>query len=240
MSIARAAFMRAIVSDVLPGASSAAQSQSSILDHIIIVILILSPLCCSDPYGNVANLDSEGTTIVCFGDSITAGYGVRPEEAFPSLIAERLDMPVINAGRSGDTTYDGLARLERDVLAYDPRVVLVEFGGNDFRKKVDTEETIRNLQRMVECITGRGAIVVVMEIRIGLLRDKYLAGYEEVVEANDAFLLPDFMSGLLGNHKLTIDGIHPNAEGHRMIAERVVEKLLPLLKKADHVRPARR
>lgn len=196
-------------------------------------IIVLS---CSDPYKKIANLDSEGTVIVCFGDSITAGHGVGREQVFPALIAQRLEIPVLNAGVDGDTMADALARLERDVLAHNPRVVLVEFGGNDFRKKVNKQETFENLDRIVERISDSGAIVVVLEMRIGLLRDEYLAGYKSVSDNHGALFVPNFMAGILGNHKLTIEGIHPNAQGHELIADRITEKLVPLLKEAQRTR----
>lgn len=192
-------------------------------------------LSCSDSYENVANLGASGTTIVCFGDSITAGHGVRPREAFPALISERLKIPVINAGVDGDTTADALARLQRDVLAHNPRIVIVEFGGNDFRKRVDKRETFENLDNMVGRIAASGAMVIVLEMRIGLLRDEYLSGYEGVSEDRGALLMPNFMSGILGNHKLTLEGIHPNALGHEIIADRIVEELIPLLREAGRV-----
>ena len=201
----------------------------------ILVVLIIFP-CCSDRYGNVANLDSPETIIVFFGNSITAGYGVEPGQAFPALIADRLEVPVVNAGVSGDTTADALARLEKDVVPQRPRLVVVEFGGNDFRRRMDKEQTFRNLDRIVERITEIGAMVIVMEIRIGLLRDEYLAGYEEVSNTHGAVLIPDFMSGIFGNHKLTVDGLHPTPEGHELIAQRIIERLVPLLEEADRVR----
>lgn len=195
---------------------------------------------CSDDYKGIENLDSSGRSIVCFGDSITAGFGVRGEQAFPSLIAERLGMPVVNAGVNGDTTSDALARLDRDVLAHDPRLVIVEFGGNDFRKKVSKQETFANLGRIIDRIGERGAMVVVLEMRIGLLRDEYLGGYKKAARAHGALLIPNFMSNILGNQELTVDGIHPNAQGHELIAERVVEKLAPLLAEAERARSGKR
>jgi acyl-CoA thioesterase-1 len=204
-----------------------------------LAILLLLP-CCSGHHEAVANLDSSGTAVVCFGDSITAGYGVRPEQAFPALIANRLDLPVINAGLDGDRTQDALARLERDVLANDPRVVVVEFGGNDFRKKVDKRETFRNLDRIVGRISRHGAMVILLEMRIGILRDEYLEGYKEVAKTHGTLLITNFMSGILGNPKLTVDGIHPNAEGHELIARRVMEELVSLLEEAERIRAGKR
>jgi len=197
-----------------------------------VVILLLS---CSDPHAGVANLDSDGTVIVCFGDSITAGHGVHSHQAFPALISESLDMPVVNAGVDGDTTGDALARLERDVLAHDPLLVIVEFGGNDFRKNVDRQKTFENLDRMVGRISERGAIVILLGIRIGLLRDEYLPGYRRVSKKHGALIIPNFMADILGNPRLTIEGIHPNAEGHELIAERVLEAVVPLLEKVQRI-----
>jgi lysophospholipase L1-like esterase len=194
---------------------------------------LLFNLSCSDSYKNIANLDAPGTTIVCFGDSITAGYGVRPQEAFPALIAESLEIPVINAGVDGDTTTDALSRLGSDALAHSPRLVIVEFGGNDFRKRVDKRKTFENLDAIVGRIAEDGAIVVVLGMRIGLFKDEYLSGYEGVAEGRGALLIPNFMAGILGDHKLTTDGIHPNVRGHEIIADRVVERLIPLLRQAD-------
>ena len=205
-----------------------------------LAVLFVSISCCSGDYDDIVNLDSTGTVIVCFGDSITAGYGVGRNQTFPALLAESLEMTVVNAGVDGDTTADALARLDRDVMAHDPRLVLVQFGGNDFRKKMDKRETFANLERIVERIGGYGAIIILLELRIGLLRDEYLAGYRDIAKAHGALLIPNFMSDILGNHNLTIDGIHPNAEGHELIAERVAKKLAPLLAEAERARAGKR
>jgi acyl-CoA thioesterase-1 len=202
-----------------------------------LALLFLHPSC-ADPYGDVANLDSEGEAIVFFGDSVTAGHGLRTDQAFPALVAERLGsnasdaLYIVNAGKNGDTSADALARVERDVLALNPRVVFVEFGGNDFRQKVDKQETLNNIDGIVSRISASGSIVVVLEIRIGLLRGKYSAGYKDICDRHGALFIADFMSGVLGNRKLTIDGIHPNQKGHEIIADRVMEELAPLLDRA--------
>ncbi|UCD57307.1 MAG: arylesterase [Candidatus Hydrogenedentota bacterium] len=188
---------------------------------------------CSDRYEDIANLDSQGTTIICFGNSITAGYEVASEEAFPALLGTKLRVPVINAGVVGDTTTDALDRIDRDVLAHDPRVVVVEFGGNDFIRRIDKEETFRNLDQLVGRITSHGAMVILLEIRIDILHYDHLADFKRVAENHGALLLRNFMSGILGNPKLTLDWIHPNAEGHKLIAERMLKELVPLLEAAE-------
>jgi len=207
------------------------------LFHLLALFVAIIPFAaCSDDQKLIANIDSRGTAIVCFGDSITAGFGIASDEAFPSLLSRRLGVPVLNAGRHGDTTADALARIDRDVLAHDPRLVIVEFGGNDFRKRVDKEETFRNLDGIVGRISRHGAMVVLLEIRIGLLRDEYLGGYRRVAEAHGALLIADFMSGILGSAALTVDGLHPNAEGQKLIAERVLKEVVPVLEAAEAVR----
>jgi lysophospholipase L1-like esterase len=97
----------------------------------------------------VPNLDSPGRTIVCLGDSITAGVGAGPGEAYPELLAARLGTEVLNAGEPGDTAAQGLARLD-DVLAEDPWMVVVELGGNDILRQVPPEQTERSLRRILD------------------------------------------------------------------------------------------
>lgn len=184
----------------------------------------------------VANLEAPGEVVVFFGDSITQGYGVRPEESYPSLVARELGIVFVNAGVPGDTTAAGLARMERDVLAHRPRLTLVEFGGNDFLRRVPLEETLKNLDGIVQTLIARGTMVLILEVNVGLMGDPYLKGYRAVANRHGAVLVEDVMKGILGNPDLKVDGIHPNAQGHRLIAERVVRVLRPLLREADRRR----
>jgi len=186
--------------------------------------------------GRVANLAAAGEVVVFFGDSITQGYGVRAEESFPSLVASDLGIAMVNAGVTGDTTAGGLARLERDVLPHQPRLTLVEFGGNDFLRRVPLEETLKNLDAIVKTLIAQGMMVVILEVNVGLMGDPYLKGYRAVAERYGAVLAEDILSGILGKPDLKVDAIHPNTQGHRLIAERVVKVLRPLLKEADRRR----
>jgi acyl-CoA thioesterase-1 len=184
----------------------------------------------------VANLDAPGELVVFFGDSITQGYGVRPEEAFPGLVAGLLGVPFQSAGVSGDTMGAGAARLERDVLALRPRLVVVEFGGNDFLRRVPVEETLKHLEAIVGTLTAEGILTVLLEVNVGLGGDPYLAGFRSVAERHGAVLIPDLLKGILTSPDLKVDTIHPNAKGHRLIAERVGQTLRPLLREADRRR----
>jgi len=184
----------------------------------------------------VANLTAPGETVVFFGDSITRGYGVRPEESFPSLVSGELGLTFVNAGVPGDTMAAGFARMARDLLPHRPRLVLVEFGGNDFLRRVPVEETLKSLDAIVHTLVTQGSLVVILEVNVGLVSDPYLKGFRAVAERHGAVLIPNVMRGILGDPDLKVDTIHPNARGHRLIAARVVKVLRSLLREADRRR----
>jgi acyl-CoA thioesterase I len=171
----------------------------------------------------VVNMDAPGDLVVFFGDSITQGYGVREGDSFPSLVARDLGITFVNAGVPGDTTAAGLARLDRDILPRRPRLTLVEFGGNDFLRRVPLEETLQNLEAIVSRLITEGSMVVILEVNVGLMGDPYLKGYRAVAERHGAALVENVMQGILGNPDLKVDGIHPNGRG-------------PLLREADRRR----
>ncbi|HWT81731.1 MAG TPA: GDSL-type esterase/lipase family protein [Candidatus Methylomirabilis sp.] len=187
-------------------------------------------------FGRVANLKAPGEVVVFFGDSITQGYGVRPEDSFPSLVAKELGVAFVNAGNAGDTTAAGLARIERDVSIHQPRLTVVEFGGNDFLHRLPRDETLNNLDAMVKTLVSRGMMVVVLEVNVALVGDPYVEGYRAVARRHGAVLIEDVMQGILGNPDLKVDGIHPNALGHRLIADRVIRVLRSLLQESDRRR----
>jgi len=186
----------------------------------------------------VANLDSTGTTIVAFGDSITYGHGVKASETYSALLSEALGTEVVNAGRNGDTTASGLQRLRRDALDLDPRLVIVELGGNDFLEKVPREQTFQNLDRIVRDCVDAGAMVILVHIQLGLFGDKYRGEYEAIAERHGALLVPDVLDGVFGRPSMMADQIHPNANGQEVIAARIAEVLIPLLERADAARAA--
>jgi acyl-CoA thioesterase-1 len=199
-----------------------------------LLFLTVSFGCGREP--KVANLDSPGTAIVALGDSITYGYGVPTEQTWPALLSDALGVEFINAGRSGDTTASGLQRLERDVLDLDPRLVIVELGGNDFLNKIPREQTIQNLDRIVAQCIDAGAMVILVHIQLGYFGDKYLDEFEAIADRHGALLVPDVMDGVFGRPSMMVDQIHPNAEGQRLIAARIGEAVVDVLERADSAR----
>ncbi len=181
---------------------------------------------CAQP---IANRDSKGEAIICFGDSLTQGQGAEAGRDYPAQLARILGRPVVNAGSSGETTRDALMRIDRDVLLKNPRLVVVEFGGNDFLKNVSLEETLRNLDEVVGRIEDAGAMVALAEVRTAIFTDPYLEGFRQIARKRKALLIPDLLKGIMDNASLKSDHIHPNAEGYRVMAQRVYKYIKPLV-----------
>lgn len=178
--------------------------------------------------------------IVAFGDSLTAGYGLRPQESYPALLQKMLDADgfryeVVNAGVSGDTSAGGVRRLDWSLDAGNVRFVILELGANDFLRGQPVAETKKNLSEIIKRAESRGARVLLA----GMLTTTNTGrGYE--VEISDAFksiaaehdvpLIPFFLEGVAGIDRYNQeDRIHPNAEGTRLVAATVYRHLKPLL-----------
>lgn len=184
----------------------------------------------------VANLRSSGKNLIAFGDSLTAGYGAGAGEDYPARVSELIGETVINAGVSGDTTESAMARLDSDVLARDPRIVIVGLGGNDFLRGVPIATTEQNLRTIVRKIHGAGAMVVLLGYRFPSLSANYGTMYEAVASSEGCLLIPNLLSGILTDSSLKSDEIHPNAKGYALIAERVSGPLKKLIRKANQSR----
>jgi acyl-CoA thioesterase-1 len=191
---------------------------------------VIAVVCCSCGFGGPrAARPSAGTTVVAFGDSLVAGRGARSGRDFASMLSSRLGVPIINAGRSGDTTGSALARLNRDVMSRDPRIAIVLLGGNDFLRRVPVEETFDNLTTIVQQLRRHGAAVVLAGVSVGLMSDPYAARYESLARQESAGLVPDILGGIFGHSDLMADPIHPNEQGYEIIADRLEPVLRDLL-----------
>ncbi|MCX5702167.1 MAG: GDSL-type esterase/lipase family protein [Candidatus Omnitrophica bacterium] len=212
--------------------SSKLQAPSSKQRKIILLAacsLQLATLLIGCAKREIKNIDAKGKNIICFGDSITFGYGVSAGEDYPSTLAKMLQHTLINAGIDGDTTTEALKRLESDVLDRSPRLVIIEFGGNDFLKGIPTETTINNIAEMVERIQEEGAIVAIADISAGFLLNQYHAPLYNLCKAEGAIFIPKILNGIITDPSLKSDFIHPNANGYKLIAERIYRVILPYL-----------
>src|SRR5512142_926678 len=125
--------------------SPARSKQLPIAIGAAVLLAIIAWLLWPSRYSKVRNLDSRGTAIIAFGDSLTAGFGASAGEDYPSKLSAIIGAPVVNAGVNGDTTEAALARIDAEVLARDPRIVIVGLGGNDFLRGVPIATTEANL-----------------------------------------------------------------------------------------------
>ncbi|MCK9432169.1 MAG: GDSL-type esterase/lipase family protein [Candidatus Omnitrophica bacterium] len=193
------------------------------------LVILLAVLCgCAKP--EIRNLNSKGTNIICFGDSITFGYGVDPADSYPSVLGPMVKFPVINAGVDGNTTFDALERLETDVLEKDPRLVIVEFCGNDFLSCVPLRNTVENLSIIIDRIQAKGAMVALVDISSGVLLRQYRQALKKLAAQKKAIFIPVVMDKILTNSSMKSDFFHPNARGYKLIAERVLRGISEYLK----------
>jgi acyl-CoA thioesterase I len=184
---------------------------------------------------------SKKKTIVFFGNSITAGYGLDLSEAFPARIQERLDsmnMPykVVNAGVSGETSSGGRSRIDW-ILKQEVNIFVLELGGNDGLRGIPITETKKNLQTIIDKVQEKypAAKIIITGMQIPPNMGKkytteFRSMYPDLAKQNNISLVPFILEGVGGNAELNLsDGIHPTAEGHRILANNVWNVLKGLL-----------
>ncbi len=166
----------------------------------------------------IKNVPLSVSRIVCFGDSLTRGIGAGKGNDYPSRLAEMIGIEVINSGVSGNTTAHALARLEDDVLSYEPDVVLITLGGNDLKKRLNVDTARANLVSIIQRIQAAGAMVVLGGIDIPLYGKGYAQMYESIARQTGSVLIPNILEDLFGNPDLMSDSIHPNDRGYEIMA----------------------
>jgi acyl-CoA thioesterase I len=184
----------------------------------------------------------QSKAILFFGDSLTAGYGIDPAYAFPSLIQEKIrangwDFQVINAGVSGETTAGGLRRVDW-VLQRPVDVFVLELGANDGLRGQPPENARENLQAIIDRVRSKyprvRIVLAGMRIPTNLGREyttRFRAIFPELAQKNDAALIPFLLDGVGGIPRLNLpDGLHPTPQGHKIVAENVWDVLEPVLR----------
>lgn len=186
-------------------------------------------------------VSAERPRIVAFGNSLTAGLGVAQEESYPAQLQRKLDASgypyrVVNAGVSGDTTAGGIRRVSW-VLNSKPSIVILELGGNDGLRGLSLQETKANLERIIQELQNASITVVLAGMKLPPNYGKeYTVGFEALyhvlAKEYHLALIPFFLDGVAGSSSLNqADGIHPTAEGYRLIVEKVFPTLEPLLER---------
>lgn len=180
-------------------------------------------------------------TILFYGDSLTAGYGLSTEEAFPALVGQRLNekgkpVRVINSGLSGETSAGGLTRIDW-VLKQPVDVFVLELGPNDGLRGLPLEQTEKNLQAIIDKVKAKypktKIVIAGMMVPPNIGPDyteEFKKLFPRLAKKNNAALIPFLLEDVAGNEKLNLpDRIHPNAEGHKIVAENVLKVIDPLL-----------
>ncbi len=173
---------------------------------------------------------AETPTILVFGDSLSAGYGIDVDQSWTSLLQRRLDIEgyeyrVVNASITGETTAGGAARIERALATFDPALIILELGGNDGLRGFPPNQMKDNLGKMIQSGQGSGAAVVLLGIRIPLnYGPRYTTAFENVFrELAAQYNVPwieFFMEGVALNEELMQDdGIHPNAAAQPILLD---------------------
>jgi acyl-CoA thioesterase-1 len=196
--------------------------------------------------------DTSGTTLVCFGDSLTAGFGATVSGAddktksYPAYLQSKVNMPVINAGLSGDASSGALKRINSDVLSKNPRIVIIELGANDPFWLIPLSETARNLQSIIDSLNDGNrkiyiakfyteAIAREMANNVGItdyavqtrIVAQYDTMYKSLVSKNKIELIDDIWDGVWGIHMS--DTVHPNAAGYEIMADNYLNAMKPYL-----------
>ena len=191
------------------------------------------------PPAPAAPVAADEPLVVFLGDSLTAGYGLGGEQAYPALVEKRLEeqgipLKALNAGVSGDTTAGGLARLDW-LLSQKPDVVVVGLGGNDGLRGLPLEQAERNLREIVRRSKAAGARVLLLGMQIPPnYGPEYAQGfsdmYPRIAKDMDVPLVPFLLEGVGGVADLNqADGIHPTAEGQEKVAELVTPYVADVL-----------
>jgi len=215
-------------------------TRNSAIRQAVLAIIYAALMAAVWPGG--ADAAQRETVIVAFGDSLVAGYQLPPGKSFPAQLEDALreegrNVRVINAGVSGDTTADALARLDW-ALPDDADAVIVELGANDALRGFDLAETRRALDEILEKLTARGLPVLLAGMEAPRnygedYADRFRQMFAELAKKHDTLFYPFFLEGVAMNPALNQpDGIHPTAEGVAVIVENILPKVRDLIARA--------
>lgn len=187
--------------------------------------------------------------VVFLGDSLSAGYRLSPEEAFPARLVAKvrdagLPFEIVNAGVSGDTTAGGLARFEW-TLAKGADVLVLELGANDGLRGLDVDAARKNLETILTKAVDRGLAILLLGMRVppnygARYSERFAAIFPALAKQFAIPCVPFLLEAVASNPKLNLgDGIHPNAAGHAVVAETVWKALEPVLRERARRKPGR-
>ncbi|MGJ8669415.1 MAG: GDSL-type esterase/lipase family protein [Oceanococcus sp.] len=192
---------------------------------ILLCFSLLAAACSRETVPTLEWISNDGV-ILAFGDSLTHGTGTTKDKAYPSVLAQLIDRTVAVEATPGDKTSDGLEKLAAALDEHHPNLLLLCLGGNDFLRKVDTQTTIENLQRMIAIADRKGVQVLLIGVPkpvIFGLESHPL--YKELAKQYRLPLEADAIAKVLANSATKSDAFHPNADGYQLVAQAIAELL---------------
>ena len=197
-------------------------------------------LALSSSVNSSAQFNKNEYVAIVLGDSLSAGYGVKIQESWPSILQNNLNsmgvnIKIVNAGISGDTTSGGLYRLPKLLKKHKPKLVILELGGNDGLRGMSIKKVIKkNLDEMIRMSLDEGSKVALIGVELppnygARYTDNFKNMYEDLATLYHLTLVQGSIKEMVSLTLMQADGIHPNAEGHLQIEEEVRSKILSLL-----------
>lgn len=162
-------------------------------------------------------------SVICFGDSLTEGVGANDNQTYPYFLQQEISIPVINEGVRGDTSQDGLNRLDslNDVKN---SLVIVEFGANDFFRQVPPFLTKQNIEKIVDKLKDKGATVVVVSVEDKQLNSLYKM-LQSVAKDKNILFIDGILNEFWNNRNMFFDDVHPNSQGYKIVAEKIYKNI---------------
>ena len=224
--------------------------KSLLFASMLIVSMVLIACSNEPPATNPSPFSTEKPdagfrTIVAVGDSLTAGYGVEEDQAYPALLQDRLlkdgyFFRVVNAGISGETSSGTRSRIEWVISSLRPDIIILETGANDGLRGIDTAVLEENLAEIITVTQAEGIAVILagmkMPPNLGINYPKQFSEvYPRVAKRKGVALIPFFLEGVAGDRRYNLaDGIHPNPEGYRRVVENIYPYVLDAIKQLSN------
>ena len=166
-------------------------------------------------------------SIVCFGDSLTQGYGATDEQTYPYFLQQLTNLSVINKGINGNTSKDGLNRID-DILTTQNSIILVEFGANDFFQQVPISETRENIEEIIDKLKATDNIVVLVSIEDKQLKQLYTM-LKSLAKEKKVLFIDGILNEFWNDRTLFSDEVHPNSKGYKLVADKIYKSIKHLL-----------
>lgn len=166
-------------------------------------------------------------SIICFGDSLTQGYGSTNNQSYPYHLQKLVNIPVVNKGITGNTTKDGLNRID-DILQFKNSLIIIEFGANDFFQQIPISETKNNMEQLIDKLTNTKNIIVLVSTEDKQLHQLYIM-LKSLAEEKKVLFINGILNEIWNNRNLFSDEVHPNSNGYKLVADKIYKNIKHLL-----------